>query len=100
MKTAVIALVLLLTAAQAFAWENQYKNNPQYQQDKYGHHTKQNNMFKDADGDGVINKYDYNDNNRNVQRPQNHNPYSQGNNPYSPNKNPYSQQNNSYLRKY
>ena len=88
----IIVAVIVLAAAQAFAWENQYKNNSQYQQDKYGHHTRQNNMFKDSDGDGVINKYDYNDNNRNIQTPSYGN---RQNNPYAPQNNPYNQNNNS-----
>lgn len=34
--------------------------------DIYGHPTKEKNMYKDRDGDGVVNAYDRNDRNRNV----------------------------------
>lgn len=37
------------------AWGNNYK--------------KKENLYKDTDHDGVINKYDYNDRNRNIQTP-------------------------------
>jgi len=46
----------------------QRKNNPSYQQDNYGSYTKQENLFKDNDRDGVPNRSDYNDNNPNIQR--------------------------------
>jgi len=70
-------VILALSAAQSFAgsWDfntNQQHekrtNNYNYQQDNYGHHTKRDNLYKDSDGDGVTNKYDYNDRNPNIQR--------------------------------
>lgn len=77
LTTAVV--ILILSAAQSFAdgWNHGYstnqqheqrRNNYNYQQDNYGNYTKRDNLYKDSDGDGVINKYDYNDRNPNVQR--------------------------------
>lgn len=71
------SVILVLSAAQSFAdgWnyntnqQNQQRtNNYNYQQDNYGHYTKRENLYKDSDGDGVVNKYDYNDRNPNIQR--------------------------------
>jgi hypothetical protein len=82
MKNALIVLsaILVLSAVQSFAQENNYgyptygqqpeqrKNNPNYQQDNYGNYTKQENLYKDTDRDGVPNHYDYNDRNPNIQQ--------------------------------
>jgi len=71
------AAILALSAAQSFAdsWGYNFnqqhehrRNNYNYQQDNYGHYTKRDNLYKDSDNDGVINKYDYNDRNSNIQR--------------------------------
>jgi len=72
-KLLIIAAVLALsTTASAWEYNNPYgeqrKNNPSYQQDNYGSYTKQENLFKDNDRDGVPNRSDYNDNNPNIQR--------------------------------
>lgn len=88
MKTLLTATLLILLASTAFGWQNQYKSNPNYQQDQYGHRTRNDNMYKDSDGDGVINKYDYNDQNSRVQTPSYGN---RQNNSYAPQNNPYIQ---------
>lgn len=73
------AVILALPAVQSFAdgynygynnnhQHEQRRNNSSYQQDNYGNYTKRDNLYKDSDGDGVANKYDYNDRNPNVQR--------------------------------
>lgn len=71
------AVILALSVVQSFAdgWNyntnqqhEQRRNNYNYQQDNYGNYTKKENLYKDSDGDGVANKYDYNDRNPNVQR--------------------------------
>ena len=56
-KIMVFSLVLVSTGVMGYELENQrpYK-------DIYGHSYKnEQNMNKDSDGDGVINRYDYND---------------------------------------
>lgn len=82
MKTLAICILLTVVATAAQAWEtydpynNKRQNNPNYQQDNYGNYTKRDNMYRDSDGDGVSNRYDYNDRNPNVQRQNQYNPYN------------------------
>lgn len=80
MKPALIAaaVIVALSSAQSFADNLNYgygdqqrerrQNNYNYQQDNWGNYTKRDNMYKDSDGDGVSNRYDYNDRNPNIQR--------------------------------
>lgn len=51
---------LILTSSVAFAWD---RNNGNYTQDAYGHSTRNDNLYKDSDGDGVVNYYDRSDRN-------------------------------------
>lgn len=84
MKKIIIALsaVLAFTGTQSLAQGLDFGNtdyygtqkqsqsrkyNPDYQQDAWGSHTKQKNLYKDSDGDGVPNYLDYNDRNPNIQ---------------------------------
>lgn len=79
MKNILITLAVLAVAATATAGDyyGAYNNDSRYNynsnnfqtKDNYGHWTNQDNQYKDTDRDGVVNRYDYNDRNSNVQRP-------------------------------
>lgn len=82
----VVAILAITTTAAAWEYNNPYgtnqrKNNYNYQQDNYCNYTKQENLYRDSDHDGVVNRYDYNDNNPSVQRRGQYN--NQYRNPYS-----------------
>lgn len=80
MKTAIIFVVVLGLSATAIAgqWDpwGGKQNNPNYDKDSYGHYTKRENLYKDSDRDGVVNRYDYNDRNSSVQSPKQKDYYS------------------------
>lgn len=73
MKTLICAtLAVLLTASFAAAWNYDYNKNKgqrPYEDSWSNNYKRQQNMWKDSDRDGVINYYDYNDRNRNIQNP-------------------------------
>ncbi|WP_457601090.1 hypothetical protein [Hydrogenivirga sp.] len=71
-----LTLVLALAVGSVFAEDYllypSFKSNsgPRPYKDAWGNSYKNyDNMWKDSDGDGVINYYDYNDRNPNVQTP-------------------------------
>jgi len=73
MKTTIILAIVLglssLAAADQWdAWGGK-KSDPNYEKDSYGHYTKRENLYKDSDRDGVVNRYDYSDRNSSVQTP-------------------------------
>ncbi len=63
MKKVLIVAAILAVSATGYAFEGQYKNNPNYSKDDNGRYTRNDNQYKDTDRDGVINKYDRNDSN-------------------------------------
>lgn len=69
MKKILLALIIVIALPfQAFAFNNPYEERPY--KDNWGNSYKNpNNLYKDTDRDGVINLYDYNDRNRNIQTP-------------------------------
>ena len=73
MKTLILSLTLILASASfVFAgnYDNPFDNNKRPYEDNWGNNYKsRDNLYKDTDRDGVINKYDYNDRNPNIQNP-------------------------------
>ena len=63
----VILWVAVLTGV-SFAWENPYEPRP-YKDAWSNSYKNPENLYKDTDKDGVINMYDYNDKNKNIQTP-------------------------------
>lgn len=65
-KTILLIFCLILISSSAFAYRKgshpSWDTNT-YGHDSYGHLTRNDNLNKDSDGDGVINRYDRNDNN-------------------------------------
>ena len=58
-----ILLILTMIAAvssTAFAWD---RHNGNYTQDDFGHYTRNDNLYKDSDGDGIANIHDRSDRN-------------------------------------
>ncbi|MCX8028198.1 MAG: hypothetical protein N3A62_10165 [Thermodesulfovibrionales bacterium] len=70
MKTIIITVGLIIAMSSvAIAWTDGYNNKRPYK-DSWGNSYKyRDNLYKDTDRDGVINKYDYNDRDRNIQNP-------------------------------
>ncbi len=94
MRILFVTIIIQLLAATSWAGDyNPYgstrKNNPEYSQDSHGSYTKNQNMWKDQDRDGVSNYYDRNDRNPNITNQ----PNSNYNNSY--NGNSYGGNNNS-----
>lgn len=74
MKTiiAVVGIIMAISST-ALAWSDVYDKKRPYK-DTWGNSYKYwDNLYKDTDRDGVINRYDYNDRNRYIQ-----NPYQRG----------------------
>ena len=73
MKSFIFSIVaILFFSAVAAAWDNNSgkgKGQRSYEDAWGNNYKKQQNMWKDTDKDGVINYYDYNDRNRNIQNP-------------------------------
>lgn len=58
-----VALLVIASAAPAFAYR---KSGYGYTQDTYGSWERNDNAYKDSDGDGVVNHYDRNNRNSSV----------------------------------
>jgi len=73
MKTIIASIAIVFTLSSvSYAWTDGYNKRPY--KDNWGNsYKRQDNLCKDTDRDGVINRYDYNDRDRNIQ-----NPYQRG----------------------
>lgn len=82
MKRLLFLLAMIGLATSSWARGRSYEDNSRPHKDVWGNSYKhRDNLYKDTDGDGVINKYDYNDRNPNIQRKRQVDPY----NPYGNN---------------
>ena len=67
-KILLILIIVTALPALAFAFTDYNKKRPY--KDNWGNsYSNPNNLYKDTDRDGVINMYDYNDKNKNIQTP-------------------------------
>ena len=63
-----LLIVLLLAGVSQAGTKRPYTSRPH--KDDWGNsYSKPENLYKDTDKDGVINKYDYNDKDKNIQTP-------------------------------
>lgn len=87
MKTLCLSIIVILALVSvSFAGSWEYNDNKRPYKDAWGNSYKhQDNLWKDTDKDGVINYYDYNDRNRNIQNPYQQK-YEDIYNPYKPKK--------------
>jgi len=65
--TAVLAVLVMVSLV--YAWDSGNRGKREYEDIWGNNYKRQENLYKDTDRDGVINKYDYNDRNPNIQRP-------------------------------
>jgi len=62
---ATLAIFTLTLAAPAFAGKK-YNSSSGYTQDTYGRWERNDNAYRDSDGDGVVNHYDSNNRNSSI----------------------------------